>query len=674
MEEMSYNLYLYKKRQETGLSIRKFAKLLHLSYWRYNLTEKGYFKPNKKVIDNVSKEFGIDYSIYCDGYSSYPSELPYVRKNKLINKAYDIIGSLAFKIVMGVLIVLGIGNVTAAGIIQNYYNDNSSKGVSETIVNLRDYIYENGSISFSLTDTFIQKEIYKKSEDSLYIIKIDNKKDDYTNFYIYGHVWSEEGHVTYDFGGYRPSGYELKASITSYKTNEYYTASIIVNKDNDEVTLETSNNASPEVIENLVKADALNFDENIHDVILENTGMDIDVRNELFKELKGKKKKKTLYNFLSLTLFLTGIVLGLGSVFGLFFSFIYGTKKGIGIEFENRSGYQIPDNEEALKKKDIKASPFIPETFLEIIGILFVFISTLRIVIAVLYAVGESTLSINDFKMINNSFMNFFYFGMFLLYFIDFDLFLDDRRVFRNVVLYFLIYIGLYVIEASVMTSLKGSQSVLLTLFTNARIPNMFGSICMYFLIMLFLFFTPKFVNTKKRLIIYRSLSIIPVIVIVAFTIIYNGANKYFNWNLDFWGLYIFNSERFPFSILCIAYLFSLFFLRLIFENRMGSEKAARFFNSNKFLWLKNIMTCLIILAVALVELSLTNNPVAKDFGLGHHFNLIWLIPLVLFYHPHKGPRNKFVDWFTLGLYGLSIVAVYIFLAIPLIVSLFQTA
>ena len=177
MENMSYNLYLYNKRNELGLSVRKFAKLLNLSYWKYNLTEKGYLKPNKKVIANVSKQFDIDFNEYCTGYSSYPHELPYVRKHKVINKLYDFVGHLSFKILMGVAILLGAGSLIASSLISNYHNDNSKKIAPQTIVTIRDYVYEHGSLSFSLTDTFIQHEIYNEAPDFLAVIKVNNKEE-----------------------------------------------------------------------------------------------------------------------------------------------------------------------------------------------------------------------------------------------------------------------------------------------------------------------------------------------------------------------------------------------------------------------------------------------------------------------------------------------------------------
>lgn len=124
--------------------------------------------------------------------------------------------------------------------------------------------------------------------------------------------------------------------------------------------------------------------------------------------------------------------------------------------------------------------------------------------------------------------------GMFLLYFIDFDIFLDDKRVFRNVVLDFLIFIALYVVETLIMIGLKSSDNIILNeLESKLTIPNNFGTITCYFLMMLTLFYTPKQIKTDKGILRYRLLTIIPITIIVVNTLIYHFANTVWGWNLS---------------------------------------------------------------------------------------------------------------------------------------------
>ena len=59
----------------------------------------------------------------------------------------------------------------------------------------------------------------------------------------------------------------------------------------------------------------------------------------------------------------------------------------------------------------------------------------------------------------------------------------------------------------------------------------------------------------------------IPVIILFGTYVIFNGANTSFGWNLPDWALYLFASERIPFSLLCVSYLFGVYFLRLFFAH-----------------------------------------------------------------------------------------------------------
>ena len=57
----------------------------------------------------------------------------------------------------------------------------------------------------------------------------------------------------------------------------------------------------------------------------------------------------------------------------------------------------------------------------------------------------------------------------------------------------------------------------------NIRLPNYFGSIALYFMILLFLFTNPKFANTKRKLYIYRACAIIPILFIMITTTVSIG-------------------------------------------------------------------------------------------------------------------------------------------------------
>jgi hypothetical protein len=136
--------------------------------------------------------------------------------------------------------------------------------------------------------------------------------------------------------------------------------------------------------------------------------------------------------------------------------------------------------------------------------------------------------------------------------------------------------------------------------------------------------------------------------------IIFHGANTSFGWNLPNWAYYLFASERITFSLLCVSYLYGIYFLRLFFKYKYGDDMATNYFNGNRFLFAKNTLVCVIIIVISVIDLLVARIPNAKSWGFGYTYYTLLLIPLLFFYHPHKGPRNKIVDYITLALYIIA--------------------
>lgn len=74
-------------------------------------------------------------------------------------------------------------------------------------------------------------------------------------------------------------------------------------------------------------------------------------------------------------------------------------------------------------------------------------------------------------------------------------------------------------------------------------------------------------------------------------------------------------------------------------------------------------MLGVIILLVWVMEFCFVSNKKANAMGIGANMGVIALIPFLLFYHPHKGPRNRLLDYTTIIVYAIAISYVY-FIAI----------
>ena len=684
---LTYNALLFTERINRNLSRGKMAKSIGISHFTYSMIEKGYWKPSKKAVEKISKFLEIDYSEYLKYEASYPAELPEKKKSKFTQFLYRLVGHIAFRITFIVLSVASAGVMISGFIINNEINATKRNYYPEEYCQFVDNLRLNGLKSYSLIDTLNRPEYrsFTKNDagETKYVSIIGSYDDPSINkltmrvtyrdkntrlsYYVYGFTGDDNlfnMSITYD-------RYDDVFTLSAYHNNGKFSMLTTIDATGKKTYPKEGDEKYAEYVA-ILNSKLDNFVPEIDALIAEKDPTFAPGTTEKTKELcrvlgEGNLALEgiSLYSFLARYL---GIVcLGLFA-FVTAFGFLYGTKKGKVVNYRPAQLEVPTDTNFRRLKTDIRFSAFVPETVLEIIGILLVFFGSLRIIAYGLgFANGTLGQVITGQTTVNYS--NMFMLGMFLLYFMDFDIFLDDKRVFRNIFLYLIVFLCLYALETLLYQSINDG-SVVGGFAASLKLPNMFSSIACYYFIMLFLFYTPKRIKRKSTLIIYRCLSILPVSYIFVSWFLYNGYNVLYtaDWPLELRNL--FNSEKFPFSILAVTYLFSLFFLRLFFERRYGKEKATVFFNGNKFIWIKNILVVTIIIIIGVIEIILKDNITANKLGLGQYSIILILIPFLAFYHPHKGPRNLAVDITTLTLYLVAILFAYVATALLFLASL----
>jgi hypothetical protein len=662
---------------------REFAHFLHISPFNYGFIEKGYTKPTKKQAKKISDATGEDFAPYLEGDYSYPAPLPPKPEGKLIKGFYELCGKLWVRLVIIFFLLASIATLSVGLYYGDQYNKHSIDYYTEEYQSFSYAVREKGTATISLTSDLTRPEIFIKDDTKFYSIKgsyddsdisllsavatyhTDANRVSYTISFgqsLYINVY----YVDYSSGNSFQLTY-LETSKDNYEQKTFFDISSVLDTTTDE------GKAAKEAIETLVKSHLPELNSTFDLLISEKAGLNYSFYDGLAVDhYQGSKRLNTL-SILSLFLIVMGTVLIAANIFFLAFCYIYGRKKDESPFYKMEISRDVLSREPHAKK-DFFFGPFIPETVYEIVGIFFVFFGSLRILYYFFTFIGAITISGNDFSLIPETFFYLFMIGMFLLYFIDFDIFLDDKRVFRNIVLYFLIFLVLYVFESLIMTYISNSNILLLKeLGSNLSIPNNFGTVTCYFLMMMTLFYTPKGIKTHKGEVCYRLLTIIPVLIIITNTLIYHYANTKWGWNLSIPVLYLFSSERTQFSLLCIIYLLGLYFLKLYYEKKYGKEKGLALMGGNRFLLLKNSIAALTVLIIGILEISLKNNNAAHELGLGKYPNIIWLAPALLFYHPHKGERSAGTDWATLIFYFLSFAGGYILIALPFIIILFAS-
>jgi DNA-binding XRE family transcriptional regulator len=677
-----YNLHLYHLRIARKQKRKEFARFLGLRTATYASIEKGYLKPNKKQTAKISAALDEDFSLYLQGNYSYPLPLPLSEESKMHKWFLNLCGHLVFRIVLLVFLLGAIGVLSAGGYYAVQYNKHSQDSFSDNYVSFYDNLKKNGSLSLSLTSDLKRPEFFTTDGSDLYSLQGSYDEDEYTILDATATFHTDDYRLTYQFSfGNQPVllevNYVVYDTALSYRVNYYesekdvYTFSSFLDYSS---TLDSSNESDQAAIEAIIAMTATHLadlNSNFDSLITTNTGMNYSFFEGLIPDYYAGNRRLGHLSALSLVLLVLGAISAASLLFFLIYCLIYGRKRKKTsfetVEVSSRDLEKLPN-----AKTDFRFTPFLPETFFEIIGICFVFFGSLRILYYLFTFFGVIQISGNDFTDIPNTLFYLFMIGMFLLYFVDFDIFLDDKRVFSNVFLYLIIFVLLYFLESLIMQAFANSNNLILNeLSKKVTVPNNFGTITCYFLMMLTLFYTPKRIKTHKGLVAYRLLTIIPVGIIISFTLIYHYANTLWNWNLSIPVLYLFASEKTQFSLLCVTYLLGLYFLKLFYEKKYGKEKALALMNGNRFLFMKNAIAAGTVFIIGLLEFILKGNSAANDLGLGKYPYLILLAPALLFYHPHLGERNKVVDSITMGFYVFALVGGYIIIAVPLLVMMF---
>ncbi len=701
-KNLAYNEILYLKRKELNLSKREMAKFLGVSKFLYGFYEAGYIKPGKKAIAQISKVLDIDYASFFEDMRSYPIQIEEEEKGIAV-WFRKLISALWAKLVLVGFTLISIAIICVGSYQYNFVLNNSRIFYSEKYLNVVDAIREKGGQTYSFLHEFKRPEVHYSVDNKL--ISITGSTNDYSirslNAYInYKNTNSSVYYIVPNLA--ENSLISLDVQYVDYINLTKYISSFTINYGefyiDDYIMLENGENLDKESsLYKEVQGKMVEYINNVKSdfnlLIKEKLDLNYDFYDEILVDHASGASKNLEKEIISLVLIFSGIGLTGLFLFTIIFSFFFAiknTKSKNTTSLELVSNDVLLNNEEKLEeindkkeigikekevisnesfdytkplgkripKKDIRFFPFIPETVFEIIGIILVMLGSVRIIYMIYYIFAGEGINQEAFNQISNGLFSTFTIGMFLLYFIDFDIYLDDRRSLRNIFGYFLVFIGLYFSECILIEYLIRMRGLFTIFGEKYIIPNNFGSISCYFAIMFFLFYNPKFLTTKKRTIIFRLMSIIPIVWVFVTTLIFENY-KAWGWDLSLWGKYFINSERPQFSILCVSYLVGLYFIRLFFKHRYGEINAKKFFNGNRFYFIKNIFVCLIIALIALIEYIFkdTNTNIK---GIGNYYQIIYLIPILFFYHPHHGSRNKGVDYLTLGLYGLFLCFGYI--------------
>lgn len=174
---------------------------------------------------------------------------------------------------------------------------------------------------------------------------------------------------------------------------------------------------------------------------------------------------------------------------------------------------------------------------------------------------------------------------------------------------------------------------------------NVFVDLSLFSFFYFFFFYTPKNIKTKRGMIIFRYLSLIPVLIVVASALLYGF------YYLEYINLPVAALAIMPCRSLSIYLIF--FILSVLIKLRkykflkMGGteEEYEQYTNSNRSSLEVSVLASILILVVSVVEfITFAIFPQLLLFGIGGEFYFVFIIPFIFLLSYTRKPKFKIVD------------------------------
>ena len=627
----SYNIQLSLLRKKRNLSLKEAAKQIGISRFVLYLYENGYFRPSKAALKNI-EEFYQE-KISFEGESAYPAPL----KEKAIKEKKE--SFLIKRIVFGTLSLFTLLSVITGIILFNKSVNNKTSYYGETYNEMKAKVEDHGEVGHDLVTALTYH--YIDSYDApnyATIIYYETNNILYFNEAIYSttYLTSDYGVVRYHF----KFGSNLSVnsnvcefhfgswSLGIYATcNFTYTGEKIDKVDNYNLQLAASEKIEEQEVVDIIN-DKIDEVEQAFSTIL---SAELEKDTSFYHDFLPAREKGRIVNFAlqiaALFLILPGVV-AFFIFFGLFVKAMIANIKPRLVTAETNKGL----NKSETLPKDLKINFGIPDMFIIIIS---KFLQYGSIIIMLLSIIGKVGLPLPAF-MSNANFISFlriaFLAGIFLEHFTMIGRIKKATTLFQTIVLNLGLFLFIATIETTVILITNAWGYDFATFIVKFIPSNVYQVVAVHYLIFLFLFFQPPFLNKRKKYVrvIWHSLSLIPLGFLIA---IYFLSNSYMltygvenNIFIDFW----FPNGFLALSVVCVLFMYITFAVRIHYERKFGQSKAQSFFYGDRYTLIENAICCILIIIVGAIDFIFANNQYAYYLGLGSNYWIFAMIPFII--------------------------------------------
>lgn len=667
----AFNDYLYNLRIKKGFtSVKKFAKEIGVSAFRYGSYERGYLQPNAKDKAKIEAYSGESLDPYLVGKSSYPAPMK-PKKTQVFHGLAKLFTNKIARIVTYVLMGIGLLCIPASIIINSYNDTKHHAYYDQNYVEIYNKVKEEGTFTIDILGFFDKREISYVEEGFCYVT-VKAPVSEYGMKEIYYEATIRNLYERYDIK-YKNAN-NVTFIMSDNQTGEYWSYRT-TRIDANTLRSGTFSNAyhkdkwTPQICKNFVNNE-------LPTLITKTDGLfarlfstkfgkeNVDFYNDI---LLVKKKGDTIQNNLSTAFNITafiGIPIGIISLALILLWWLYMyPEKMMTLEVNENSVEQETEHKyHPLPTNKTHLHFFMGEEAIRIIGVVLLIFGSVRSILALVTQAGFLSLidrSFNATELLNIS-VNIFFLGIFLNYITEMDSLNDEKRLFRNIVIYGLLFLTIGGIQTAAVSQLDYlGNGIIYTL--EAQLPNnIFGMIFLYFLTAVFLYYLPKKFEGKKGLtLMWRWFSLIPVLMVFSLYLFIQYFPTLFGYDTPKYLAYFFGAERLPFAVLTFIYLFGTYFLRRYYYRKYGEKNAKTFFYGNRYLNIKNFIIVAGAIGLFITELTFLLMIPDNKFGFGQSLYIGLIAPLFIFFRPRNGNRNTGTSIVSSALYVMAIVIYY---------------
>ena len=626
---VSYNRQLFGERSKKGVSRKEAAKAIGISQLTLSLYEKGYFKPRGTRLRKIEDYYGIrlDFS----GGANYPEEIakdPVSAKKPKKRKL----------LISGIVAFLSLGLFFTGSTLFGNSANGSESFFGQTYVEAKRKAHESGrhgrDLVTNLEYSYFTNDFYG---DSMILFYKTNSPLYFNTCTLTSNTGLMDmpelgtGRFQFQFGG----DMSRKSTICTFsygssKAGMFFSADVefenapIDHIDHLTIHAQSSMAVTNELVIRLFNVKADELDLVFSKLLTEAMGREVRFYDEFLPAREQGRKAH-------FSLQVWGLSLAVPSVFAFFISisvFLFALL---------RLRKKEPTEEE---KENAKMPSALPKDWRMPFGVpdyFFVYISRIlgygSLVLLLLFSVLGRFLTLPPF-FTSQGFLDFLRFCFVAAPILRLMVYARSDAPTKTILVETLRHVLLHLFVATIETAIVSVAEVwgydVGAILFRYLPSTIFLVTALCYGIVFFLFCSPSFIKTKKQTVVWRLLSLLPLGLIVAATIVGKSYDLFYgvkqNIYLDLW----FSNSNLALSAIAVLTIYATFSLDCLCKKKYGQDGFRFYRRSDRYALTSDVIAAAVILCFVLVDLAFRNNEVAYYLGLGNNLWALALIPFAL--------------------------------------------